>query len=102
MPTHPTRDALAAEKVRLEAEIAALEAKQAELGSALGEFAHEARRVGESLERDRSPGLEARRRALAENRRLTETDIAETADALAALHRRLAEVVAALERRGCE
>ncbi len=83
-----------AERASLRAEIEKLETRRRQLDLALGEFEHEARRVGDALERlgGRSPEHEARAKSLAKNRGLTERDLRRNAEALARLRRREAEI----------
>ncbi len=85
---------MASMRSELQAEIDALETRKHHLGQALGEFEHEARRVGDGLERagGRAPELEARLKTLADNQRLTEKQIRKLDDEVAALNRRLAEI----------
>ena len=94
------RSDLLAKRAGVQAEIERLDAKRRQLDLALGEFEHEARRVGDALERlgGRSAELEARAKALAKNQKLTEADLARNAKARRRLERRHAEVSARIER----
>jgi chromosome segregation ATPase len=88
------RPDLLAKKARIEAEIEKLEKRHWQLDMVRDEFAHEARRAGDALERlgGRSSELEARVASLLDSEKLTEADLAKTAEALDGLKRRLAEI----------
>ncbi len=94
------RPDLLAERTRTGAEIERLDAKRRQLDLALGEFEHESRRVADALERlgGRSAELEARAKALAKNRKLTESDLAKNATERDRLERRRAEISARIDR----
>ncbi len=94
------RSDLLAERARIQAESERLDGKRRQLDLALGEFEHESRRVGDALERlgGRSAELEARAKALAKNRKLTESDLAKNATERDRLERRRAEISARIDR----
>ncbi len=94
------RSGLLAERESLRAESERLDAQRRQLDLALAEFEHESRRVGDALERlgGRSAELEARAKALAKNRKLTESDLAKNATERDRLERRRAEISARIDR----
>ena len=97
-----SRDDLLAEKTRIEAEIADLEAARRLLGAAIGELAHDGRRLTDALERVgwQSFDLEARRKTVRQNQSMNEVELQEKARKLEAARRRLAEIDAALGELG--
>ena len=88
------RQTLLDEKARLEAEIAELQASQRLLSVAIGELAHDGRRLSDALERvgghDRA--LEGRRRTLRKSQSLSQTELEVTSGRLEALGARLREI----------
>ena len=88
------RESLREERVRLEAEIADLESAKRLLTAAIGELAHDGRRLSDALERMGGQGadIEGRRRALVENRALSEAELKDIEQRLKRLRFRLAEL----------
>ncbi len=90
---------LYAEKCRIEAEIKLLLERHEQLGEALGEFEHEARRTRDALERlgGRSRVLEKKAVSLRKNRQLTRYDLRKQADSLDRLRQRLVALEAEIQ-----
>lgn len=96
------RDELLAEKARLETEIADLEAARRLLSAAVGELAHDGRRLTDALERVgwQSFDLESRKKTVSRNQSLNERELEEKTRDLQAARRRLGEVDALLDGLG--
>ena len=94
-----TRDELLAEKTRLEAEIADLEAARRLLSAAIGELAHDGRRLTDALERVgwQSFDLESRKKTVSRNQSMNERELEEKMKDLQAARRRLGEIDALLD-----
>ena len=93
------RDKLLAEKARLKTEIADLEAARRLLGAAIGELAHDGRRLTDALERVgwQSFDLEARKKTVSRNQSMNERELEEKIQELETARRRLAEIDTALD-----
>lgn len=93
------RTALIEEKARLDAEIADLEASKRLLTAAIGELAHDGRRLTDALERmgGQAGQVERRRRALSENRMMSQLELKDIQARLAELKRRVDEIAAELD-----
>lgn len=92
---------LLGEKLCLENEIAELEAADRRLATAIGELAHDGRRLTDALERlgGGAADIDGRRRALQQNRAMSETELMDIKARLAKARDRLAEVTAELALR---
>ena len=93
------RDDLLAEKARIEADIADLEAARRLLSAAIGELAHDGRRLTDALERVgwQSFDLESRKKTVSRNQSMNERELEEKMQDLDAARRRLREIDAELD-----
>jgi len=93
------RDKLLAEKARLETEIADLESARRLLSSAIGELAHDGRRLTDALERVgwQSFELETRKKTVSRNQSMNERELEEKTQDLEVARRRLGEIDAELD-----
>ena len=93
------RDELLAEKARLETEIADLEAARRLLSAAIGELAHDGRRLTDALERVgwQSFELESRKKTASRNQSMNERELEEKMKDLQAARQRLGEIDALLD-----
>jgi len=96
------RDELLAEKARVEADIADLEAARRLLSAAIGELAHDGRRLTDALERVgwQSFDLEARKKTVSRNQSMNQRELEEKTQDLEAARRRLSEIDALLDGLG--
>lgn len=93
------RDKLLAQKARIETEIADLEAARRLLDAAIGELAHDGRRLTDALERVgwQSFDLEARKKTVSRNQSMNERELEEKVRELETARRRLAQIDAVLD-----